>query len=124
MFLLNTVCANILIIIKNTIFANNIFVMKLSTLGSATSKVGNSIDALAKTDDMLAIIGAIMLLGVIFSAYGAVWQGLLARKQYKEQCTPTTSGSSDHMKTIVFLFIGVAIGGIVIAFIFNRQSKA
>ena len=124
MFLLNTVCANILIIIKNTIFANNIFVMTISGLGKTSMKVGNAVESLAKTDDMLAIIGVIMLLGVVFSAYGSLWQGLLASKQYKEECSPNIIQKESNSKKIAIALIGgVLLGALVIFLIFKTKSK-
>jgi hypothetical protein len=41
-----------------------------------------ALSALAKTDDILAIIGVIILGGVVISAYGAYWQGKVAQAQF------------------------------------------
>jgi hypothetical protein len=98
--------------------------MKITGLGKTSMKVGNAVESLAKTDDMLAIIGVIMLLGVVFSAYGALWQGLLASKQYREECSPNVVQKESSSKKIALALIGgVLLGALVIFLIFRMKSK-
>ena len=97
----------------------------VSNLGKSTFKVNSAIDSLAKTDDMLAIIGFIMLLGVIVSAYGSWWQGNLARKQYKEECSPKEikDEKSNSGRVILLMIVAAFAGGLIIYYIFNIKGK-
>ena len=94
-------------------------------LGKSTFKVGNAVEALAKTDDMLAIIGFIMLLGVIVSAYGSWWQGNLARKQYNEECKPNDikDEKENSARTVLYMVLAAVFGALVIYFIFKFKAK-
>jgi membrane protein YqaA with SNARE-associated domain len=49
-----------------------------------------AMDSLAKTDDMLAIIGAIVLAGTVIGAYGSYWQGRHAKAEYEKNLTGKT----------------------------------
>ena len=102
-----------------------IFMAIASSLGKSTFKVGSAVEALAKTDDMLAIIGFIMLLGVIVSAYGSWWQGNLARKQYNEECKPNIiNEDKENSYRVVFLMIIAAItGGLIIYYVFKLKAQ-
>ncbi len=42
-----------------------------------------ALKSLARTDDILAVIGIIMLAGVIVGMYGSYWQGKAAKEQYQ-----------------------------------------
>lgn len=96
----------------------------IGDLGKSTFKVGNAVEALAKTDDMLAIIGFIMLLGVIVSAYGSWWQGNLARKQYKEECKPNVvPDKNDNARSILYMVLAAVFGALIIYFIFKFKAK-
>jgi prolipoprotein diacylglyceryltransferase len=96
----------------------------VSDLGKSTFKVNSAIDSLAKTDDMLAIIGFIMLLGVIVSAYGSWWQGNLARKQYNEECKPNVApNKNDTPRTILYMILAAVFGALIIYFIFKLKDK-
>lgn len=98
---------------------------KVSDFGKASLKVGNAIEEIGKTDEMLAVIGVIMLLGVIVSAYGSLWQGNLARKQYNEECTPGSIKENEikNSKIILYLILAAITGGFIIYFILKIKSK-
>lgn len=102
---------------------NNKIDIMLANFGKSSMKVGNAVESLAKTDDMLAIIGVIMLLGVVFSAYGSLWQGLLASKQYKEECSPNVPQKESSKKVVFALIGGVLIGALIIYVLFRMKSK-
>lgn len=94
-------------------------------LGKSTFKVNSAIDSLAKTDDMLAIIGFIMLLGVIVSAYGSYWQGNLAKKTYKEECKPNAvkDEKENNARTILYMILAAVFGALIIYFIFKFKAN-
>jgi len=99
-------------------------------MGASAFKVNQAAESLAKTDDMLAVLGIIMLFGVIISAYGSFWQGRLAAAQFRQECSAGTAGQSaatEKNKTLrytviittsVLLIIGLMI------YIFRKQIKA
>jgi len=103
--------------------------MNIKSVGSSVTKFNQGIESLARTDDMLAFIGIIMLFGVIISAYGAFWQGRLAAAQYKHECSatqPPISAAEDHKKTIRYTIIVSVISILLIAYviyIFRKQIK-
>lgn len=99
---------------------------KAGDIGKATFKVGNAIEAIGKTDEMLAVIGVIMIIGVIVSAYGSLWQGNLARKQYKEECTPESMPKETKTiwQTVALMVVAALIGAGIIWYVFKiRASK-
>lgn len=84
-------------------------------------------DSLAKTDDMLAVIGIIMLLGVIVSSYGAFWQGRLAQASYNDECKceKPKEGQSEKNNNR-FFYIAAAIfliAGALIIYIFKKKGS-
>lgn len=101
----------------------------IKSVGASALKVNQSLESLARTDDMLAVLGLIMLAGVIISAYGSFWQGRLASAQFKNQCTtePSQSQQNEHQKTVRFTILMSAVAilliGIII-YIFRKQLKA
>lgn len=97
----------------------------VGNFGKSTFKVGNAVEALAKTDDMLAVIGFIMLLGVIVSAYGSWWQGNLARKQYNEECKPNVvkDEKENKSRTVLYMILAAVFGALIIYFIFKFKDK-
>jgi hypothetical protein len=100
--------------------------MNVKSVGSATMKAGNALESLGRTDDMLAVIGIIMLVGVIVSSYGAFWQGRLAAAQFKDKCScePGQTGQIEHAKTLAYT-IGTTVVSILIVtliiYIFRKQ---
>jgi len=102
--------------------------MNVKSVGSATMKAGNALESLGRTDDMLAVIGIIMLVGVIVSSYGAFWQGRLAAAQFKDKCScePGQTGQIEHAnaKTLAYQ-IGTTVVSILIValiiYIFRKQ---
>ncbi len=100
--------------------------MNVKSVGSATMKAGNALESLGRTDDMLAVIGIIMLVGVIVSSYGAFWQGRLAAAQFKDQCSckPGQTGQIEQAKTLAYT-IGTTVVSILIValiiYIFRKQ---
>jgi predicted histidine transporter YuiF (NhaC family) len=102
--------------------------MDVRKLGSSVSKVNGSLESLARTDDMLAVIGLIMLFGVIISAYGSFWQGRLAASQFKQQCStdPNTQNAVEQKKTIKYT-ITVIVATLLImglmVYVFRKQFK-
>ena len=82
--------------------------MDVKSIGKSTYKAGAAMDSLAKTDDMLAVIGIIMLLGVIVSSYGAFWQGRLAQASYNDECKceKPSEEKSAKKNTSFFLIAG------------------
>lgn len=103
--------------------------MNVKSLGSSAMKVSQSMESLARTDDMLAVLGIIMLVGVIISAYGSFWQGRLASAQFKNQCSasqPPVSAQEEKNKTIRFTVIISVISLLIIGlmvYIFRKQFK-
>lgn len=84
--------------------------MDVKNIGKSTYQAGAAMDSLAKTDDMLAVIGIIMLLGVIVSSYGAFWQGRLAQASYNSECKcEDPKNGKVAKKKNGFLWIGVVI---------------
>lgn len=90
---------------------------------------GDAMRSLGRTDDMLAVIGIIMLLGVIISSYGEYWQGVYAKASYKNQCNCPGSSvqqGEDHKKLTTEYIIGVSIISLaviaVIVYIFKRNK--
>lgn len=88
----------------------------------------DALGSLARTDDMLAVIGIIMLVGVIVSSYGAFWQGRLASAQYKKECTASGSPvQQDEQKksvkyTVLMVSVTVLILGLMV-YIFRKQFR-
>jgi|688.fasta_scaffold38852_5 cytoskeletal protein RodZ len=102
--------------------------MNVKDIGKSAAKF-DALGSLARTDDMLAVIGIIMLVGVIISSYGAYWQGRLASAQYKKECTslsPPLSNGEEESKnrrfTILMVVITVLILGLII-WIFRSGIK-
>jgi len=93
-------------------------------LGKATFKVGNAIEAIGKTDEMLAVIGVIMIVGVIVSAYGSLWQGNLAKKQYKQECSPNMipEEKKSIWQTVGLMAVAAIVGGLIIWYIFKVKA--
>ncbi len=93
-------------------------------------KINQAAESLAKTDDMLAVLGVIMLLGVIISAYGSFWQGRLASAQFKQECSanPTAQDpATEKKKTLRYTIIITASVVLILAimvYIFRKQFKA
>lgn len=96
-------------------------------LGASAFKTNQAMESLAKTDDMLAFIGIIMLAGVIVSSYGAYWQGKYAKASYNNECTNgDTSLSADAAKHKRNVYIGIGIFIIVsgiLLFVFKRKAS-
>lgn len=100
--------------------------MNVKSVGSATMKAGNALESLGRTDDMLAVIGIIMLVGVIVSSYGAFWQGRLAAAQFKDKCScePGQTGQIEHAKTLAYTIGTTTISILIVAliiYIFRKQ---
>lgn len=100
--------------------------MNVKSVGSATMKASSAVDSLARTDDMLAVIGIIMLVGVIVSSYGAFWQGRLAAAQFKDKCScePGQTGQIEHAKTLAYTIGTTTISLLIVAliiYIFRKQ---
>ena len=100
--------------------------MNIKAVGSASMRAGNALESLGRTDDMLAVIGVIMLAGVLVSSYGAFWQGRLAAAQFKKQCScePGELASSEGVKTAkytaIMTTVTILIIGLII-YIFRKQ---
>ena len=103
--------------------------MDIKKVGSSIAKVNNSLESLARTDDMLAVIGIIMLVGVIVSSYGAFWQGRLASAQFKKECSATSppiSQQQEHQKTMRYTILVTVVSLLIlglIVYIFRKQFK-
>lgn len=96
------------------------------SVGTASMKAGSAMDSLARTDDMLAVIGIIMLVGVIVSSYGAFWQGRLASAQFKDQCScqPGEVGQIEKAKTLAYTIATTTVSILIVAliiYIFRNQ---
>jgi hypothetical protein len=98
---------------------------KVGNIGTATFKVGNAIEAIGKTDEMLAVIGVIMIVGVIVSAYGSLWQGNLAKKQYKQECSPNIipEEKKSMWQTVGLMVLAALVGGLIIWYIFKVKAS-
>ena len=89
----------------------------------------DALGSLARTDDMLAVIGIIMLVGVIVSSYGAFWQGRLASAQYKKECTtssPPISQQEEHNKSVKYTVLMVIVIALILGlmiYIFRSGLK-
>jgi len=100
--------------------------MNIKAVGSASMKAGNALESLGRTDDMLAVIGVIMLAGVLVSSYGAFWQGRLAAAQFQEKCSckPGDGASTEGVKTtrytVIMTTVAILIVGLII-YIFRKQ---
>jgi hypothetical protein len=95
--------------------------------GSSTLKVGNALEALGRTDDMLAVIGVIMLLGVFFSSFGSYWQGVLARDEYYKVCEKTGNCDDVGIKSFKYYLILIVSGIIIlglIRYIYRRKLSS
>ena len=100
--------------------------MNIKSVGTASMKAGNALESLGRTDDMLAVIGIIMLAGVIVSSYGAFWQGRLAAAQFKDQCSckPGEVAQTEQNKTLKFTITVTSATLIILAliiYIFRKQ---
>ena len=89
-------------------------------------RAGNALESLGRTDDMLAVIGVIMLAGVLVSSYGAFWQGRLAAAQFKQQCSgdPANVASTEGVKTAKYTALMTTVTVLVIGliiYIFRKQ---
>jgi hypothetical protein len=78
---------------------------------------------------MLAVLGIIMLFGVIISAYGSFWQGRLASAQFKNQCSATNATqnqAAEHSKTVRYTII-ITVSALLIiglmVYVFRKQFK-
>jgi hypothetical protein len=93
--------------------------------GSSTLKVGNAIEALGRTDDMLAVIGVIMLLGVFFSSFGSYWQGIMAREEYNNECIKNGNCGDVRAKSFQYYIILASLGVVIlliIRYIYQRKK--
>lgn len=99
--------------------------MSIKSIGSATMKAGSALDSLGRTDDMLAIIGIIMLAGVIVSSYGAFWQGRLASAQFRDQCScqPGQVSQIENKKTLAYTIATTVISLLIVALIIYVLRK-
>ena len=100
--------------------------MTVKSVGTASMKASSAVDSLARTDDMLAVIGIIMLVGVIVSSYGAFWQGRLAAAQFRDQCSckPGEVAQAEQSKTLKFTITVTSATLIIlglIIYIFRKQ---
>ena len=85
-------------------------------------------ESLGRTDDILAVIGIIMLLGVLVQSYGSFWQGVYARAAYKNECNvagspPTPAQVEQAKKTKRWIIIGIIITLLVIGAIIYIMRK-
>ena len=101
--------------------------MDVKDFGKSAAKF-DALGSLARTDDMLAVIGIIMLMGVIVSAYGSFWQGRLASSQFKQQCAgpvPTTPSVEQNKTTKYTIAITVSVLLIIglMVYIFRKQLQ-
>jgi predicted histidine transporter YuiF (NhaC family) len=102
--------------------------MNVKSLGKSAAKF-DALGSLARTDDMLAVIGLIMLVGVIISSYGAYWQGRLAAAQYNKECSQSSQATSQEEElaknrrfTIIMVVVSALILGLII-YIFRAGIK-
>ena len=99
--------------------------MDFKSVGASAFKINQAAESLAKTDDMLAVLGIIMLMGVIISAYGSFWQGRLASLQYHQSVDPKTQsvvqGKTTRYAVIITLAVLLIIG--LMVYIFRKQIK-
>ena len=101
--------------------------MDVKSIGAASMKAGSAVDSLARTDDMLAIIGIIMLLGVVVSSYGAFWQGRLAKAQFNYECNKPTeeqNEEADKRKTTAYIITVSVVTATFLAliiYVFRKQ---
>lgn len=95
---------------------------------AASAAKFDALSSLARTDDMLAVIGVIMLLGVLFSSYGAYWQGRLASAQFKKECSPDSPVLSAEEKKksrgfIILVVLAVVIVTALLIYIFRKNKN-
>ena len=95
---------------------------------AASAAKFDAISSLARTDDMLAVIGVVMLLGVLFSSYGAYWQGRYARASFKKECAGGTPASvaDEKKKTtgfILLVILSVLIVTGLLVYIFKKNNN-
>lgn len=84
-------------------------------------------DSLAKTDDMLAIIGVIILAGTVVGAYGSYWQGRVAQSQYnKEFVGKEDTVEQAKRKTQKALLLGsiAVVGTIGVLYYLSKKGEA
>ena len=74
---------------------------------------GEVMTSLARTDDILAVIGIIILIGISISSYGTFWQGVLAREQY-DQISPPGSTKANVKKGKRQMLLALAVISIII----------
>lgn len=88
-------------------------------------KLNQAAESLAKTDDMLAVLGFIMLAGVFISSYGSLWQGRLAEAEFKGRCVvnPKQQQQIEDKKTTRFIVVMSVIGVITIGLIIYILKK-
>lgn len=97
----------------------------IKSVGASAIKLNQGIESLARTDDMLAVIGIIMLVGVFVSSFGAFWQGKLAKAQFKNQCSAENPPADDGVKsskryTAIMTITGILLVAVII-YIFRKQ---
>lgn len=93
-----------------------------------TSGIANNkaLESLARTDDILALIGVIMIIGVIVSAYGSFWQGRYAKASFNNQCSsssPTQLSDKDKQHRRIMVAIGISILLLVVGTILYIRSR-
>jgi len=86
--------------------------------------------SLARTDDILALIGVIILIGTIAEAFGGYWQGVLAKNQYIKEFVAGEGTPQEiedirkrDKKILIITIIVTAIVGIVIGYSVSRKKK-
>ena len=100
--------------------------MGVKSIAMKAARVDDAIMALGRTDNVLAVIGVILMSGVIASAYGAIWQGRLAQKQFNEQCVAQPNGTNvvqEQKKTKAILYISITIIVILVFFMIYTFSR-
>ena len=83
----------------------------------------NAIESLARTDDMLALIGIILLLSIIVEGYGGFWRGVKAKKEYEHLCeTDKHKKKKNHLQ--IFLVAGfLALVAITFVYLYIIGKK-
>lgn len=97
--------------------------LKAASKGMVTNP---AFEALAKTDDILAIIGIIILAGVVISAYGAYWQGRVAQAQFNRDFVAEKDKQKSKGKSMTALIVGgVGLAGIIalLYYVIQRREK-
>jgi hypothetical protein len=80
-----------------------------------------ALEALARTDDLLALIGIVILGGVIVSAYGAYWQGKIAKASYKKDFA---KGSKEKDNTMIVVAGSVTLAVVIVILYLIIKKRA